>query len=110
MSETKKSRKKGAIKKKTASLNKLSRSTKPEHYFILCNGKPVKHVKELADIMEHLEDQVFNHHVSNNKNDFAPWVRDVFKDITLAKKIAGIKQKDHLRIVLYKHMLNKALN
>ncbi|MBN2052818.1 hypothetical protein JW756_04915 [Candidatus Woesearchaeota archaeon] len=76
-------------------------------YFILCNGKPVKNMIELADVMEEMEDQVFNHHVSPEKNDFAKWVNDIFKDAELAEKLAGVKDKKHMQLVLYKHITHK---
>jgi hypothetical protein len=75
--------------------------------FMLCNGKPVKNIKELADVLEELEDQVFNHHVTPEKNDFATWVKDVFKDIELAEKLTGVKDKKHMQLVLYKHITHK---
>jgi hypothetical protein len=76
-------------------------------YFVLCNGKPVKNIKELADLMEELEDQVFNYHVTPEKNDFATWIKDIFKDIELAEKLAGAKDKKHMQLVLYKHITHK---
>ena len=76
-------------------------------YFVLCNGKPIKNIKELADIMEDLEDQVFNYHVTTDKNDFATWVKDIFKDIELAEKLAGVKDKKNMQLVLYRHIAHK---
>jgi hypothetical protein len=75
--------------------------------FMLCNGKPVKNIKELADVLEELEDQVFNYHVTPEKNDFATWVKDIFKDVELAEKLAGVKDKKHMQLVLYKHITHK---
>jgi hypothetical protein len=76
-------------------------------FFVLCNGKPVKNIKELADVMEEIEDTIFNYHVTPDKNDFATWIKDVFKDIELAEKLAGVKDKKHMQLVLYKHITNK---
>jgi len=78
-----------------------------EQYFILANGQPVKNVKELADVLEHVSEDIFNHHVTNEKNDFANWTKDVFKEIQLAQELAGVKNKDHTRIILYKHIIKK---
>lgn len=78
-----------------------------EHYFILCNGKPLKNIKELADVLEDLEDHVFNFHVQPGKNDFATWIKDIFKDIELAETLAGVKDKKHMQLVLYKHITHK---
>ncbi|KYK24701.1 hypothetical protein AYK26_06535 [Euryarchaeota archaeon SM23-78] len=86
---------------------KLRKIAPKEKYFILCNGKPVKNIKELADILEELEDNVFNHHVRVDGNDFAKWVEDIFKDVELAEKIAGVKDKKHMQLVIYKHITHK---
>ncbi|MGV8161768.1 MAG: DUF5752 family protein [Candidatus Nanoarchaeia archaeon] len=77
-----------------------------EHYFVFCNGKPVKNVKELADALETLEDDVFNHHVTFDRNDFATWIKDIFKDAELANKLADVKDKGNTRIILYKHIVD----
>lgn len=98
-------------KKKTAgrgTKKTVIRKDAPQgNYFILCNGRPVKNVKELADVMEELEDHVFNHHVREDGNDFANWVKDIFKDVELAEKIVGIKDKKHMQLVIYKHIAHK---
>jgi len=87
--------------------NTVKRDAPETSYFLLCNGKPVKNIKELADVIEELEDQIFNHHVTADKNDFATWIKDVFKDIELAEKLAGVKDKKHMQLVLYKHITHK---
>lgn len=85
----------------------IRRDAPQENVFILCNGQPVKNVKELADIMDKLEDSVFSHHVRQDKNDFAAWVKDVFKDTELAEKLAGVKDKKHFQLAVYKHIVHK---
>jgi hypothetical protein len=76
-----------------------------EHYFVLCNGQQVKNVKELADALEVLDDDVFNHHVTFDRNDFANWINDIFSDAELAAALAGVKDKKDTRIVMYKHLI-----
>ncbi|PIN80673.1 hypothetical protein COV13_03175 [Candidatus Woesearchaeota archaeon CG10_big_fil_rev_8_21_14_0_10_32_9] len=101
--------------KKATSVNKTNNikvkqkieNAPSEQYFILSNGQPVKNVKELADVLEHVSEDIFNHHVTNEKNDFANWTKDVFKEIELAQELAGTNNKDHTRIVLYKHIIKK---
>lgn len=93
--------------KKVAPKKKILENAPVEHYFILCNGQPVKNVKELADVLEEIRDEVFGHHVTSDRNDFATWIHDVFKDIELAKELAGVKDKTQTRIVLYKHIIKK---
>jgi hypothetical protein len=76
-----------------------------ENCFVLCNGEKVKSVKELADALEVLSDDVFNHHVTFERNDFSNWVNDIFKDEDLAISLAGVKDKKDTRIVMYKHII-----
>jgi len=78
-----------------------------ENYFVLCNGQPVKNVKELADVLDNLEDHVFNHHVRPDHNDFTAWIKDIFQDTELAQKLADVKDKEHMQLVLYKHIAHK---
>lgn len=85
----------------------LRKDAPASNYFVLCNGKPVKNMKELADIMDELEDHVFNHHVRPDHNDFANWIKDIFKDVELAQKLANAKDKGHMQLVIYKHIAHK---
>ncbi len=107
MERKKKAAKKRPKKKTTKKAAKIVKDAPTENYFILANGQPIKNVKELADVLEHLADDVFRHHVTDDKNDFANWVEHIFEDIDLAKEIAGTKDKHHTRIVLYKHIVRK---
>ncbi len=82
----------------------------PEHqYFYFVNGERVKNVKELAEIMDKLEQEVFDYHVNAQKNDFYNWVKDVFNDVELAEKIMGVTGPKHLQFTIYKHVADKAL-
>ena len=97
----------GAESPKPETKPEIRRNAPDSNCFVLCNGKPVKNVKELADIMEDLEDHIFNHHVRPDHNDFATWVKDIFKDVELAQKLADAKDKKHMQLVIYKHITNK---
>ena len=83
---------------------RIRRDAAPEKVFFLVNGQQVKNVKELADVLERIEDHVFRHHVNEDKHDFAVWLRDVFGEIELAERLAKVKEKDHVQLVLYKHI------
>lgn len=92
---------------RTSSRERVYNLTKevPDHeYFILANGKPVKHVAELASILDQLEDHVFGHHVTPDRNDFHNWVKDIFDDVELARKIVGVNDKKHMQLVIYRHL------
>ena len=109
----KRATKKAAAKKKGANTRvevyNLARPAPNDKYFVLANGKPVQHVAELAEVLDDLEDHVFNHHVNPERNDFHNWVKDVFEDLQLAKKMLGVSDKKHLQLVIYKHAAKKAL-
>jgi hypothetical protein len=95
----------------TSSSKKSERSIRDnapaENYFVLCNGQPVRNVKELADVLDNLEEHVFNHHVRPDHNDFTAWIADIFHDAELAQKLADVKDRQHMQLVLYKHIAHK---
>lgn len=103
----KKRAKKAPAVKEAVKKHKIVTDAPTEQYFILCNGQPVKNVKELAEVIEDLRDEIFEHHVTADKNDFATWIHDVFKEVELAEELAGVKNKKDVRIVLYKHIVKK---
>jgi len=74
------------------------------HFFVLCNGQPVKHVAELASVLDQIEDHVFHHHVTPDKNDFHNWIKDIFEDLELARKISGVSDKKRMQLVIYRHL------
>ncbi len=72
-------------KKKLAKTKNLVVETGEEKRFWVCDGRVLKNLRELADVLEKMPKDVFNHHVTKERNDFAIWVNDVFGD----KKLAG---------------------
>ena len=51
--------------------------------FFCCTGARVTNLSGLANTVEHMEENAFNHHVTTDRNDFATWVHDVVKDEAL---------------------------
>lgn len=74
----------------------------PERYaFHLKNGKKILNVQQLAKELEKMENEIFYHHVTPERNDFHNWIRDIVLDIDLAEKILNAKTpKDAHRIVV----------
>jgi hypothetical protein len=68
--------------------------------FILSTGQKIKDVAELKDTLKNMNNETFNYHVNADRNDFATWVRDVFKEYELAHKIRAATSKDELENVL----------
>ena len=91
------------VKKEPASEKKkeyLLKETSPDKYFKLENGKELKSVKDLIDYLPKMPEEIFKHHVTNDKNDFANWIKFVFNEESLAKKVFNTKSKDSLEEVL----------
>jgi len=66
----------------------------PEQCFWVNNGPILKNIDELANAMPDLSDDVFHHHVNNEKNDFSNWVRNIIGDKALANDLLSSKNKD----------------
>ena len=65
----------------------------PEQCFWVNNGPILKNLDELASMLPELNDEIFNHHVNNEKNDFSNWIRDVIGDQALANDLLSSKSK-----------------
>jgi len=64
-----------------------------KHKFWLHGGKSVKGLHELYEELADMNDEVFSHHVTRTKNDFADWVRFVYQDEDLAMNLARAKNR-----------------
>ena len=58
-----------------------------EQYFYLHNGIPIKNLAELIDQLVDMDRELFNYHVNPGNNDFANWIRDVFGEKELARRM-----------------------
>ena len=68
----------------------------PEKAFYLANGKVLKSVNALKEELKVMPDQLFKVHVTNEKNDFANWIKYVFNDEKLCQDM--LKTKDRMVI------------
>lgn len=59
-----------------------------EHYFYLNNGKKLKNIAELMESLKDMHQDLFSFHVNEQHNDFASWIRDVFGEKELARRIS----------------------
>ena len=82
-------------------------TAKPENYFVLVSGIPLKNIKELASSLESMNDWVFSHHVNESRNDFSAWINDVFKEPMLAQDISMIKDIREMENVLHRYLVRK---
>ena len=78
--------------------------------FVLKDGRLLKDFVELAHALEHMSDDVFNHHVNNFKNDFKKWVEDVFGEKELAAEIAKVKTRSDMQLAVLKHIVKQTFS
>ncbi len=65
-----------------------------EKCFWTTDGKIIANLIELRDVLAHMSETVFQHHVTKQKNDFADWIEAVLEDAEFAK-IFKTAQKPH---------------
>lgn len=63
----------------------------PEQSFWMCDGQILKDLRELANSLEAMCQEVFKYHVNSQKNDFVKWVAEVLGDSELAKSLEKAK-------------------
>lgn len=66
----------------------MSLYLRPTNSFYLNNGREVTNLVELALVLHSIEDSVYAHHVTNERNDFANWVTHCMGDEKLAKRLS----------------------
>lgn len=79
----------------------------PDKWFALCDGRKVTDYYALAELLETLNDDSFNYHVTPDRNDFSTWIADVFNDEDLASSIRDTRNKFEMRARIYKHLFEK---
>lgn len=65
----------------------------PEHVFRLKSGSTVKNMYELANELATMDEEVFSHHVNEERNDFYNWILHIIRDEHLAKVFSEIKDR-----------------
>ncbi len=76
--------------------------------FGLHDGRLLKNVKDLADALEHMSDDVFYHHANEHRNDFSTWVRDVLQEPELAEDLISATNQQSAQLAVLKHIARKA--
>ncbi len=72
----------------------------PTHYFKLSNGQIIKHLDELPEAIEQMDETLFRDYVDESKNDFAKWIYDVFRLAELSSLLGNVKsKKESARII-----------
>ena len=78
-----------------------------ERAFVLEEGRKLKSVFELVDALETMSEEVFRHHVSPERNDFANWLEGVFDEKVLAAEGRRLGRAFDVHRVLLKHLVRE---
>jgi len=65
--------------------------TDPEKSFWMSDGRTLKSLADLKDALETMTQEVWNYHVTSEKNDFANWVEGVFGEKQLGLSLRKVK-------------------
>ncbi len=68
--------------------------------FKVHQGPTVRTVGELADALDQAPKATFRHHISNERNDFATWIREVFEDQAAAAVVESARNPSEIVYIL----------
>jgi phage anti-repressor protein len=88
--------KKVPIQSKNSKKKSKISTKKTKKQFYLVDGRALSSLLDLADAFHDMPNEVFTYHVSDDKNDFSSWIRDVYNEIELAESLLdSMDRKDH---------------
>ncbi len=86
---------------------KLMQDAKPEHAFYCADGSVLKNLRELAEKLKGISHEAYRHHANEPRNDFHNWIRDVYGNEKLAKKISAAKSSAEAAAIIEKALAPK---
>jgi glucose-6-phosphate 1-dehydrogenase len=99
--------KKTSKKKRAAKKAPGFRNVNKDVYFVRVDGQPIKSLLDLAKQMDEMADEVFYHHVTPDRNDFATWVADALKNESLAQELQYVKDKPQCCYVVMRQVVRQ---
>lgn len=72
--------------------------------FWTTDGTVLENLNDLQIAFGSMDDEVFLHHVSKDKNDFAQWVEEVLQDAACASDLRSSKKASTARAVVVRHL------
>jgi hypothetical protein len=82
----------------------LSNAESRKH-FKLHLGSNIRSLSELSEALDVMDQASYDHHVHNGVNDFSVWISDVIGDDRLAKEVAKLKLRTHIRNAINKRIV-----
>jgi len=79
----------------------MSLNDVPKHHsFVLTGGKAIKNVVELGRELKRMDEEIFNRHVAENKNDFSNWIHHCVKDPHLAALVRTTRDQNRMAAII----------
>ncbi len=73
---------------------------RPDLYFHLEGGVVLTSLRDLSSALATMPPEVWAHHVTGERNDFANWIEHVFKDPKLAEKTLKAESPQDLKLII----------
>ena len=104
-----------AVAKQTASTTKTKTAKKEGNFkamvcaadgecFWTRDGRILQNIEDLHMAFGSMDDEVFLHHVTKEKNDFANWVEYVLRDLDCAVELRKAKKKTQAEKIVAKYV------
>ncbi|MFT4244701.1 MAG: DUF5752 family protein [Candidatus Woesearchaeota archaeon] len=75
--------------------------------FYMQDGKVFSSLEKFAKELQSMADEVFKHHVNNEKHDFKEWIKHSLKEEELANKIDSKIDKLELELEVLRHLVHE---
>lgn len=85
-------------------------NSKHKKTFYLITGETFSTLESFSKKLLKMSEDVYHHHVTPAKNDFANWVRNSLNDEKLADKIDGHLSKMETEIEVLRHLVHEKKN
>jgi len=72
----------------------------PDETFKTNNGQEIKNLKQLMHVLSEISQSSFDHHVNDDSNDFANWIRHSVKDPELADMVQASKDFEKTKEII----------
>ncbi len=73
--------------------------------FYLKNGKELDGLRALAMELSEMADDIFSHHVNEERNDFANWIKYSLKEEKLAERMDKVITRVELELEILRHLI-----
>ncbi len=93
-------------KKEPVSNKGLTEAPSGQRFFVF-EGPSVKSLDDLSYYLGTMTERQIRHHVTEDKNDFASWVRDVLKQDKLANDLEKTKNREEMINILNNFLNSK---